>query len=113
MMKTTSFTIIFVYLSKGFNESDLFNHFEDFIDNEQPTTIIGDVNWNYLENTNMKEFMKNKGFCQVIKKPTFDKGTLIDHIYVNQVLMAKNVHTEQVSTYYTDHDIITLLIPKE
>ena len=48
-----------------------------------------------------------------IQKPTFDKGTLIDHIYVNQALIDLGVFTEQEAAYYTDHDIVTLFIAKQ
>ena len=57
--------------------------------------------------------MKTQNFTQLINKPTFEKGSLIDHIFVNKSLSEKNVFAEQVSAYYTDHDIVSIYTPKE
>ena len=53
------------------------------------------------------------GFEQQIKEPTCQTGSLIDHIYVNSAMKNKKVFTETDSAYYSDHDIISLYIPKE
>ena len=113
MMKTESFTVVFVYLSKDYDELGLFNYLDNWITFEQPTAVIGDVNWDYSQDTKMKDLMRQREFFQLIEKPTFDRGTLIDHIYINKPLREKKSSTEQVSAYYTDHDIISLFIPKE
>ena len=60
----------------------------------------------------MKKFMLEKGFEQLIKKPTFDRGTLIDHVYANQSLIKLNVVAQQDPAYYSDHDIVSLFVPK-
>jgi hypothetical protein len=112
-IKTNEFDIIFLYLSKGFDQNSLFKQFDDWIDKAKPTAIIGDVNWNFSENTKMKNFLNVRGFSQLIEKPTYDDGTLIDHIYVNQSLSELGVVTEQEAAYYSDHDIVTLLIAKK
>ena len=57
--------------------------------------------------------MRERGFSQLIQKPTYDDGTLIDHIYVNQALSELGSITEQTAAYYSDHDIVTLLIAKK
>ncbi len=79
----------------------------------KPTAVIGDVNWEHSNNIKMKHLMEIRGFHQLIKKPTFEKGSLIDHIYVNECMNGINIFTEQVAAYYTDHDIVTLFIPKK
>ena len=43
--------------------------------------------------------------------PTYDDGTLIDHVYVNQSLSDMKVFIQQNAAYYTDHDIVSLCIP--
>ena len=112
-MKTKFFAVIFLYLSKGFDQQKLFDQLDVWIDTEKPTAVMGDVNWNYSDETNMKKFMLEKGFEQLIKKPTFDRGTLIDHVYVNQSLIKLNITAQQDPAYYTDHDIVSLFIPKQ
>jgi hypothetical protein len=112
LIKTAEFDIIFLYLSKGFDQDSLFKQMDHWINNTKPTAIIGDVNWDFSEDTNMKNFMTQRGFFQQIQRPTFDKGTLIDHVYVNQALINLGMFTEQEAAYYTDHDIVTLFIAK-
>ena len=43
-----------------------------------------------------------KGFKQMVKKPTTDSRTLIDHVYVSQEM---TVTTDVTECYYTDHDL--------
>ena len=50
---------------------------------------------------------------QQIKEPTCQTGSLIDHIYVNNSMKLKEVFTGIDAVYYSDHDTISLYIPKE
>ena len=44
-----------------------------------------------------------KGFKQMVKKPTTDSETLIDHVYVSQKM---KVTTDVTDCYYTDYDYV-------
>ena len=46
---------------------------------------------------------------QHVETPTRDNGTLIDHVYTNN-MMESNVLTETNDCYYSDHDIVTCII---
>ena len=48
--------------------------------------------------------MSDNGYDQLIKTPTTDRGTLIDHIYCNS--NSGNIVTEVADCYYSDHDIV-------
>ena len=56
--------------------------------------------------------MEKKGFQQLIHQPTYEEGSLIDHVYVNKCMKNLNVSVETFSVYFSDHDIITLYIPE-
>ena len=112
-LSTLAFDLIFLYVSKGFDQQSLINQLDKWIDGNRPTAIIGDMNWDFSKNTKMKQFLAGKDFHQLIKKPTFDQGSLIDHIYVNQPMKKLNPFVQQESAYYTDHDIISIFIAKE
>ena len=112
-LTTNRFDIIFLYLSNGFSKEDLFHLLDSWIENKTPTAIMGDVNWKYSEDNKMKRYMENKGFKQLIDKATCDSGSLLDHLYVNQSLSTMNVFSRQTPTYYSDHDVLSLYIPKE
>jgi hypothetical protein len=113
--RTVMFDAIFVYWSSGCRkeeETEILSLLDTWIVKERPTTIIGDVNMNFSQDCKLNTFLERKGFQQLIKKATCETGSLIDHIYANEGLRALDISTEQCSAYYSDHDIITILIPK-
>ena len=57
--------------------------------------------------------MASLGFSQLIKESTCDTGSIIDHLYVNDAMKDKNISTSIDAAYYSDHDIISLLVPKQ
>ena len=110
LLKTSYFNIVFLYLSQGYTKDDVFTLLNNWINNETPTTVMGDVNENLLDNSCFEKFMKSKGFSQMITKPTHKYGSMIDHLYVNEAMKQKNIFCEQNCCYYSDHDIISLYI---
>ena len=115
MFKTAQFHIIFLYLSQNYNKEDIAIILETLIEADVPTAVIGDINENLnklSKSTKFEKMMKKKGFNQLIKEPTFDSGSIIDHIYVNHAMADKEVFTQVNAAYYSDHDIISLYIPK-
>ena len=110
LLKTSYFNIVFLYLSQECTKGDVFTLLNNWINNETPTTVMGDVNENLLENSRFEKFMKSKGFSQMITKPTHKYGSMIDHLYVNEAMKQKNIFCEQNCCYYSDHDIISLYI---
>ena len=54
-----------------------------------------------------------KGFHQLVQNPTHERGGLIDHVYVNDALLADQPFVTQRSVYYSDHDAIVLHIPQK
>ena len=115
MFKTAQFHIIFLYLSQNYNKEDLAIILETLIEADVPTAVIGDINENLnklSKSTKFEKMMKEKGFNQLIKEPTYDSGSIIDHIYVNHAMSDKEVFTQVNAAYYSDHDIISLYIPK-
>ena len=116
MLKTSNFHIVFLYLSKNYDRQGLSYHLNLWIEEDVPTAVIGDINENLLKMP-MKEakfakMMKQKGFHQLIKEPTCHTGSLIDHLYVNNAMKALNISSQTDPAYYSDHDIISLYIPK-
>ena len=87
---------------------------DKWIEKDVPTAIIGDVNENLgrLKKAPFANKMKSSGFEQMIKEPTCETGSLIDHLYVNNAMKVKGILTDVNAAYYSDHDIISLYIPK-
>ena len=76
---------------------------------EIPICIVGDFNED-ISVTCKRHYcsmLTLNGFKQIVKKPTTDSGTLIDHVYVSQKI---TVRTDVTDCYYTDHDYVLCAI---
>lgn len=134
MLQTKHFDIVFLYLSKGFDSNCIVNILKNWIDKSRPSAVMGDVNLNYSESNKFRNFMEEEMmFKQLITHPTHESGSLIDHLYVNKKMMEikvvhktyekkedetiekmveLNVVHRTFANYFTDHDTITLCVPK-
>ena len=106
--------IVFLYVSKYAEWNELQTVLDDVIEDETlPTAVIGDMNFDVIEdNHQLKLYLSQKNFHQLVKNPTHERGRLIDHVYINALLNSKTPLCCQKSVYYSDHDIVTLHIPK-
>ena len=112
LMRTNHFQVIFLYLSDDYDKPTVFKLLESWIQTQTPTAVMGDVNEDALGNSFFKEFMRSKGFYQMVDKPTRESGRLIDHIYVNDAMKEIGFSTQVDANYYSDHDIISLYISR-
>ena len=109
--------IIFLYLSyEAINSpywTQVLEVLKAWILSNIPTIIMGDVNWHFHQASThpMKVFLERKGFQQLVERATHDKGNCLDHIYINTQVASLGPVIETQSTYFSDHDIITLLFP--
>mgnify|MGYP001215842512 CR=1 FL=1 len=110
-VKVTIFAIdvIFLYISQKAAWTDVLSILEEWLTPDVPTTVMGDMNDSTHQ---MKPFLESKGFQQMIRRATHDKGNCIDHLYLNQELLDLQPKVEQQSVYFSDHDIITMSIPE-
>ena len=93
--------------------TSVFTLMDKWIEVKTPTAVIGDVNENILAgNSQCENFMRGKGFYQMVDQPTCHSGTLIDHIYVNDALDQIGFSTQVDACYYSDHDIISVYVTK-
>ena len=111
-LRFAKFDGIFLYLSSGCDKEEILGHLETWIVDSTPTFIMGDFNIDFFKGDKLVKALENLGFQQLITESTRISGYLIDHIYVNKELMSLNVTTQIDSAYYSDHDIITIHIPK-
>ena len=114
-MKLTIFNveIIFLYLSQGFHAPAVMELLDAWITATMPTVIMGDMNWHWCEDSSnpLKRYIQSKGLQQLVKNSTHDQGNCLDHMYSNDALMQLKPAVETHSTYYSDHDILTMYLP--
>ena len=89
--------------------NDYFSHLPH---QTNPTVILGDFNDNLFPSTSssvLLQFMSSLGFTQLVKVPTTDSGSLLDHVYYNQPCARCVV--DVLDTYFSDHDKCFVSIP--
>ena len=75
-----------------------------------PICVVGDLNEDVSITSHMCccTMFKLQGLKQMIKKPTYDSGTIIDHVYVSRTL--NTIQPDVTDCYYSDHDFILCVI---
>ena len=75
-----------------------------------PTYIVGDFNEHASITSNICccALLRLQAFKQMVSKPTHDSGTIIDHVYVSQIV--NTMQTDVTDCYYNDHDFILCAI---
>ena len=114
LMQMPQLDVVYLYLSQGFDYDPLKDQLDKWIKPNRMVAIIGDVNFNYLDqNHKLKSYLQKKKFNQLVKSATHELGSLLDQIYVNEKLMSVKPFASQRSVYFSDHDVIVLHIPKK
>ena len=75
--------------------------------------IAGDFNYDLLKVSENKLLDIFTHHVQMVNKPTYLPGYLIDHVYINKTLMEEfstNVSVENI--YFSDHDALRVVIEK-
>ena len=66
--------------------------------------VVGDFNQDLLKReSTFEDFMRTKGFRQIVKSATTESGTLIDHVYVKGL---DNITVSVKPTYYSYHEAL-------
>ena len=75
-----------------------------------PTCIVGDFNEDVsiTSNTHCCTMLRLQGFQHLVNKPTHDRRTIIDHVYVSQIV--NTIQTDVTNCYYSDHNCIPCVI---
>ena len=117
------FVIISAYRSPSFNNR---RHYEQFtkvildgIHKTKVNIVCGDMNIHFnprspIDN-HLTSSLYERGFVQLVTKPTHIKGHILDHVYVRNctnVKLRSPLH-QFYCPYYSDHDAVLLMLKKE
>ena len=99
--------IISVYRPPTFNMSTFISEMSSLLERYKglEICIVGDFNEDIFLSQDKPccAMLLSHGLHQVVKKPTRDSGTLIDHLYVT---CASSVKSDVADCYYSDHDFV-------
>jgi len=74
--------------------------------------ILGDFNIKNFDEKgshNLKNILESTlGYQQIVSKPTFLSGSLLDHVYIRSNRF-KSVDDTVIGVYYSEHDAIKIL----
>ena len=103
--------IIVVYRSQEEKFISMRRHIQSLVNLEKTTLIIGDFNYCSLNNKNeVSKFLEQSQFKQLVKTSTHIEGAHLDQAHLKMEETGRTVMVELFSTYYSDHDMVTVLI---
>ena len=120
LMFTTVFTsrgncemkFLLLYKKQASNVQDFVNNLSHIVNWYTIDVIFGDFNINYFEKkkiTQFKEYIgKYIGYQQIVIKPTFLSGSLLDQVYIRSHKF-KSVDNTVIGVCYSDHDAVKIL----
>jgi len=105
-------TFLFLYRKQAFNVHDFVNNLAHITNWYTIDVILGDFNINYFdekESHNLRNILESTlGYQQIVSKPTFLSGSLLDHVYIRSHKF-KSVDITVIGVYYSDHDAVKIL----
>ena len=103
---------LFLYRKQTSNVHNFVNYISDITNWYTIDVILGDFNINYFdekESHNLRNILESTlGYQQVVSKPTFLSGSLLDHVYIRSGKF-KSVDNIVIGVYYSDHDAVKIL----
>ena len=103
---------LFLYRKQDSNVHDFVNNLNHITNWYRIDVILGDFNINYFdekESHHLKNILESTlGYQQIVSKPTFLSGSLLDHVYIRSQKF-KSVDNSVIEVYYSDHDAVKIL----
>ena len=75
--------------------------------------ILGDFNIDTLKDDELVGLVKKHKFIPLVKNFTTINGNLLDQIYVCNFPILDSCKVVTVPSYFSDHDLVVLCLPKE
>ena len=112
-LRQQNLSFLLLYRKNSSNIFDFVSGIEYLLRAYTIDIILGDLNINFYNSKDMvplTSLMESLNYVQIVDKPSFISGSLLDHVYIRQANKA-NVHASVVSLYYSDHDAVRITVP--
>ena len=110
------FDVINIYrFSDGYNLSEFTSEILSLFDSSRRQIVLGDMNIDLLKNPNnlFSQSLQQRGFNQIVNRPTHVKGGLIDHIYYYSPNNAASCSLYKYHTvFWSDHTCLLAILEK-
>ena len=109
----TEISLLLVYRKIAMGEEHFSNSLKYLIVSTKPNIVLGDFNFNYLNDLLISSLMQHFNFEQLVGEPMYIRDGLIDQVYVSKNLSVfSHLKAQVLSAYYSDHDAKKVTIDK-
>ena len=77
-----------------------------------PSIILGDFNINTLKDSDLMGIAREHKFESLVQTSTTINGNILDQIYVCNFPLLYNYEVVTIPSYFSDHDLVVLCVPK-
>ena len=112
-MISSDIQIINIYYKK-ISEQSFLHCLKSLINDIKTTLLVGDFNidFNSKEKNNVISWLESKNMVQVVDKASQIAGGLLDHVWVSKEMLPY-IKIVQKGLFYSDHDMITVLLDRK
>ena len=79
---------------------------------DKKAIVLGDFNINMHNDNSLTKIAHAHGFVPLINCSTTVNDSLLDQIFINSSQLEKGVKTVFLQSYFSDHDLVVMCIPK-
>lgn len=103
-----SLTFLLLYRKNGSHRQQYIENLSNILESNNVHIILGDFNIDYLADSILDRVISPLEYIQIVDKPMFVSGSLIDQIFVKHSL-STYITKEIISIYYSDHDSVQIV----
>ena len=108
-----NFTVGVLYRKHSSSLNLFYDHLIVLVNTYGIDILVGDFNINYFDKQDLLNDALSD-YAMIVTTPTHIDGSLLDHIYVkNQVLADFNVRSMVKNIFFSDHDVVKIKIAKK
>ena len=111
---TDPMTISLIYKDQDMKKTTFLTKLENVFSNHQnhPAVVLGDFNIDMNKSDCLRNCAFKYGFAPLVNSETTINGSLLDQIFVNDTVFFQNAQIVTLQSYYSDHDLVIMCIPK-
>ena len=87
------------------------HYLSEMVNLNKTSLIVGDFNYDAANEANeVSKYLSKQQFKQLVTSPTHLGGHILDQAHLRQSLRKKNAEVKTFTPYYSDHDIVTVIL---
>ena len=87
------------------------HYLSEMVNLNKTSLIVGDFNYDAANEANeLSKYLSKQQFKQLLTSPTHLGGHILDQAHLCQSLRKKNAEVKTFTPYYSDHDIVTVIL---